>query len=179
MLIDLHFDPNQIEKLKEIYKENNWKWQEPIDLQEKGFCIDGDEILFKENLLSYNIDEFKYFDDKYNKLAKEEGFNDCFDYLDKHNLEYKSQFGVADDEVQIKEYFKEEIADPKEKFFITIRPIFQHKEREGEEDGWRWYKWGPYIGKLNPQCEYLDDEDFGKDFKGYVLCFHLKHIKNE
>lgn len=26
------------------------------------------------------------------------------------------------------------------------------------EGGWRWHKWGPYIGVQNPQCEYLYDE---------------------
>ena len=24
--------------------------------------------------------------------------------------------------------------------------------------GWRWHKWGPYIGTQDPQCEYLADE---------------------
>ena len=57
---------------------------------------------------------------------------------------------------------------------IAVTPVFQHK---GETDGWRWHKWGPYIGTLNPQYEYLDDENFGDDFE-YVLCFELYKVKS-
>ena len=35
--------------------------------------------------------------------------------------------------------------------------------------GWRWHKWGEYIGKHNPQYEYLDHES-GID---YVLVWKL------
>lgn len=83
-----------------------------------------------------------------------------------------SSYGVADNIDQIKEYYKHQIADPENKYFISISPVYQEKENAGKGGGWRWHKWGPYIGDLNPQYEYLDDEDFGPDFKGYVLVFH-------
>ena len=81
-------------------------------------------------------------------------------------------YGVADNIDQIKEYYKRQIEDPDNKYFIAISPIFQDKDHAGKGGGWRWHKWGPYIGKLNPQYEYLDDEEFGEDFQGYVLVFH-------
>lgn len=81
-------------------------------------------------------------------------------------------YGVADNIEQIKEYFKEEIRDPNNKYFITIDYIFQEPENAGKGGGWRWHKWGPYIGNLDTKCEYLDDEEFGPDFPGYVLIFH-------
>lgn len=87
----------------------------------------------------------------------------------------KAQYGVADSVEQIKEYFKEEIEDTEKKYFISLTPVFQDKENEGNGGGWRWHKWGEYIGKLNPKYEYLDDEDFGPDFK-HVLCFHLYSV---
>lgn len=89
---------------------------------------------------------------------------------------HKAQYGVADSIEQIKEYFKEEIEDLNRKYFITVTPVFQDKDNKGKGGGWRWHKWGEYIGKLNPQYEYLDDEDFGDDFK-YVICFHLYEVK--
>lgn len=55
---------------------------------------------------------------------------------------------------------------------------YRNLENRGKGGGWRWHKWGTYIGTLDPQCEYLDDEDFGEDFK-YVLCFHLYHVKEK
>lgn len=89
--------------------------------------------------------------------------------------EVKSRYGVADSIAQVKEYFKEEIADPDKKYFIHVTPVWQEKENKGKGGGWRWHKWGPYIGKLKRKCEYLDDEDFGGDFK-YVIVFHLVRV---
>ena len=90
----------------------------------------------------------------------------------KEDIEYTGIYGVADNIEQIKKYLKKYIDVPDEKYIIAVAPVFQHK---GEADGWRWHKWGPYIGTLNPQCEYLDDEDFGDDFE-YVLCFELYKV---
>lgn len=84
----------------------------------------------------------------------------------------KRTYGVADNVEQIKEYYKEEIEDPDKKYIIAITPVWQEKENKGKGGGWRWHKWGEYIGKLKPQCEYLDDEDFGEDFE-FVLTFTL------
>lgn len=89
---------------------------------------------------------------------------------------HKAQYGVSDSIEQIKEYFKEEIEDPNRKYFIAVTPVFQDKENKGKGGGWRWHKWGEYIGKLEPKCEYLDDEDFGDDFE-YVIHFHLYEVK--
>jgi hypothetical protein len=32
------------------------------------------------------------------------------------------------------------------------------KANQSHEGGWRWHKWGEYIGKYEPQYEYLYDE---------------------
>lgn len=84
-------------------------------------------------------------------------------------------YGVADNIEQIKEYLKQYINDINEKYIISVTPVFQDKSNKGKGGGWRWHKWGKYIGKLNPQYEYLDDEDFGKDFK-YILTFQLYKV---
>ena len=71
--------------------------------------------------------------------------------------------------------YKEEIADVNKKYVIALTPVWQEKGNKGKGGGWRWHKWGEYIGKLNPQCEYLDDEDFGDNFE-YALTFTLYAI---
>jgi hypothetical protein len=38
-------------------------------------------------------------------------------------------------------------------YFVKIT-----KKDSPPEGGWRWHKWGPYIGVQNPQCEYIYDE---------------------
>jgi hypothetical protein len=43
-----------------------------------------------------------------------------------------------------------------EKFFVTFVRI--RRVDQPADGGWRWHKWGPYIGDKNPTCEYLHDE---------------------
>jgi len=88
----------------------------------------------------------------------------------------KGTYGVADTIEQIKDYYAKEVGDPEQKFALALTPVYQEKENKGKGGGWRWHKWGPYIGKLNPKCEYLDDENFGEDFQ-YVIVFGIYKIK--
>lgn len=41
-------------------------------------------------------------------------------------------------------------------FVITLTPIL--KENQSSDGGWRWHKWGTYIGKQVPTTEYIYDE---------------------
>lgn len=64
-------------------------------------------------------------------------------------------YGVADNIEQIKEKYKDQInSDAK----IVISVTKMCKENQPEDGGWRWHKWGEYIGTREPQCEYLYDE---------------------
>lgn len=135
---------------------------------------------FESSEYPYNphlIEKGIIYDDErfFFKTIREISFDDEFKYFAKKGID-KVQFGVADNIEQIKEYYADEIKDPNEKFAISLRYIYQDKGNAGQYDGWRWCKWGPYIGTLNSQCDYLDDEDFGDDFSGYVICFQLFHI---
>jgi len=138
---------------------------------------------------------FEYTPQSDKKFIQETGIYQCSfafnfsedEFEELNNLSYKDRYkifpnyekityGVADDIEQIKEYYKEEIEDDSKKYCIALTPVWQEKENKGKGGGWRWHKWGEYIGNLNPQYEYLDDEDFGDDFK-YVLTFTLYQIK--
>jgi len=166
MLINLTPNWEEIERRTAIAKEHKFEYIPQCDarLMEYG-------VGFYQCNLGFNFshEEFLEFKDAPNIPYKE-----SYDLF--APTYHKVQYGVADSVEQIKEYFKEEIADPNRKYFITATPVWQDKENKGKFDGWRWHKWGEYIGKLNPQCEYLDDEDFGDDFK-YVICFHLYELK--
>ena len=125
--------------------------------------------IYRSNVeFNFTHEEFEEFKDD-NNIPYDNSYN-----VFAPNYE-KAQYGVADSVEQIKEYFKEEIEDTENKYFITVDPVYQDKENRGKGGGWRWHKWGTYIGKLNSQYEYLDDEDFGEDFE-YVICFHLYKI---
>jgi hypothetical protein len=84
-----------------------------------------------------------------------------------------SPYGVADNLEQIKEYFKDSINHPTNKVVISIVTILREDEKKHDGMGWRWHKWGEYIGTQNPQYEYLADEPEIES----VMVFHAYMIK--
>mgnify|MGYP000638481365 CR=1 FL=1 len=166
MLVNLTPNLKEIERRSLIAKQNNLEYIPQCDerLMQYGdgiYQCNFDFNFSHEEFLEFNVDENIPFDQSYKVFAP---------------TYHKAQYGVADNVEQIKEYFKEEIEDTTRKYVIACTPVFQDKENKGKGGGWRWHKWGEYIGKLNPCYEYLDDEDFGEDFK-YVICFHLYEVK--
>jgi len=162
MLVNLTPDLKEIErrrKISEEYKieytpQSDSKWLQETGIYQSSFPFNfpTEEFIELQNL-SYD-DEYKIFENY-----------------------YKPTYGVADSIVQIKEFYKDEVEDPNTKYAFALTPVYQDKSNKGKGDGWRWHKWGAYIGKLNPQCEYLDDEEFGSDFK-YVIVFQIYKIKS-
>ncbi len=43
-------------------------------------------------------------------------------------------------------------------FVITVKTVRRDPSNRGKGGGWRWHKWGAYIGDQKPTTEYLDDE---------------------
>lgn len=67
-----------------------------------------------------------------------------------------SAYGVFDSAEQLLTACPELKADATRKFVVTLTCITRaHQPASG---GWRWHKWGPYIGTHKPQQEYLYDE---------------------
>ena len=157
MLVNLTPILSEIERRQNIAKENDFMYTPQSDsrwIEETGIYQSSFPFNFQE-------DEFE----ELQKLTWETRYKIFPNYE-------KITYGVADSVLQIKEYYKEEIADPEKKYVIDMTPVWQHTENKGKGGGWRWHKWGEYIGELNPQCEYLDDEEFAEDFE-YVLTFTL------
>lgn len=67
-----------------------------------------------------------------------------------------SAVGVADSwqQVLLKAPVLQQSMD--RKFIVTVTPII--KSEQPASGGWRWHKWGPYIGNYEPTTEYLYDE---------------------
>lgn len=89
---------------------------------------------------------------------------------------YWSNYGIADNASQVLDYYEElckkygEYMENSD-FIILMTPIF--KEDEPENGGWRWHKWGRYIGKYEPKHEYIyDEEDID-----FVYCFHIYEVE--
>ncbi len=69
---------------------------------------------------------------------------------------YISSYGVCDNFYQVLEKYKKYLEVPNRKFVVILRVI--RKDLEPADGGWRWHKWGEYIGTQNPQMEYIHDE---------------------
>ena len=80
-----------------------------------------------------------------------------------------SAYGVCDSPDQLIQTYPK-IATTDRKFVVSFTEI--RKKDQSDSGGWRWHKWGPYIGKHNPQHEYLYDEEGIES----VWCYHIYEI---
>lgn len=71
------------------------------------------------------------------------------------NNYYLNGNGVCDNVEQVYNRFKW-LADQKEEYCIFLTPMY--KKDQPKSGGWRWEKWGEYIGTKNPRADYLYDE---------------------
>jgi hypothetical protein len=90
---------------------------------------------------------------------------------------YWWDYGVCDNASQVLDYYDalyEQHRDYMEdkKFVILLTPMI--REQQPEYGGWRWHKWGQYIGKFESKCEYLYDEK-GID---YIYCFKILEVED-
>jgi hypothetical protein len=75
-------------------------------------------------------------------------------------------YGVCDSLEQLKAKCPELIESPR-RFVVVLTEI--RKDEQPSSYGWRWHKWGEYIGEHEIECEYLADEE-GID---RVFCYHI------
>lgn len=83
---------------------------------------------------------------------------------------YHSGYGVCDTIDQWMEHYYESVIESPRKFCVALTKV--RKVDQPTDGGWRWHKWGSYIGSKNPQYEYLYDE---KDIDE-VYCYHTYEI---
>lgn len=90
---------------------------------------------------------------------------------DEDGYELFGEYGVCDNYQQILKHHPE-ISDPNRKFVIALTKIV--KSEQPSDGGWRWHKWGEYIGELNPRYEYIYNEDNTIQF---VYCYHIYEME--
>lgn len=108
-------------------------------------------------------------------LTSFDGFYITADHNDHYRIKYFTDYdtedhlyhyGVCDNASQI----IHQIETP-ENSIVLMTPVFQ--ENEPEWGGWRWHKWGKYIGVQDPQCEYIHDEENVR----MVYCYSVVTLK--
>ena len=63
---------------------------------------------------------------------------------------------------------------PNVDYVLGVTPVNRDLSNKGKGGGWRWRKWGPYIGVKTPTTEYLDDEPEIDS----VLVYHLYEVSH-
>lgn len=81
--------------------------------------------------------------------------------------------GVCDHPEQVIQKCPELEMSQSRHFFVTFTCV--KKSTQPPDGGWRWHKWGEYIGEKSPQHEYIYDED---DSIQEVYCYHIYERKN-
>jgi len=74
--------------------------------------------------------------------------------------------GVCDSVEQILKHYPCVELDTSRRFVIAITQV--SRSEQPPDGGWRWHKWGEYIGDYTPQHEYLYDETIDG-----VLIYHI------
>lgn len=88
--------------------------------------------------------------------------NEYPDLCDIRNMkdgeEYFGTYGVADSPAQLFNLprFVELVRNSDRRFVVGMVRLL--KSEMSPEGGWRWRKWGGYVGEQDPQMEYLHDE---------------------
>lgn len=67
-----------------------------------------------------------------------------------------SEYGVCDSPEQFMEALGEKLEAREKRYVVSFVQML--RKEQPADGGWRWHKWGPYIGKKEPQYEYLYDE---------------------
>lgn len=77
-----------------------------------------------------------------------------------------NSYGVCDSPAQFLERYRAMLESDDRTFVVG----FTHVPKRPGAGGWRWHKWGPYIGDGRPTREYLADES---GFDDGVYCYHI------
>lgn len=181
---DLDFDyyRNKFKEWTLITKDN---YPEDIILEEDSKDLDITGIYMSDLNGHYDIEGLTNFNEV-----------DDFELIDKYK--FFPMNGVSDNASQVKNYLNKIINiylngtskdvyffegqglfnliknEPNYKFILLLTPIINNHDTS-LWGGWRWHKWGEYIGKHNPQYEYLDHET-GID---YVLVWKLCPVERK
>lgn len=160
MLINIPFyDKDQNPEIQMI---DNWKGGLVLkkkDPQEGEIYLEIAELLLGETGIYWGSKILEYFLEKYSdyKVIHSYEHTDKMPSL-KEKMKYIEEwsgYGVADSVEQIKEAFPQFWWS--ERTFILILDIVK-KGNQPSRGGWRWEKWGPYIGVQESRADYLYDE---------------------
>ena len=119
--------------------------------------------------------EGNYFEHLATGVYRHDGYMFNFDGFIKNNtfdkiLDKWIDYGVCDNYEQILKVRRDILSNHNKRFVIGLSTV--EKKNQCAEGGWRWHKWGEYIGTQNPHYEYIYDEPNIEK----VYCYHIYEI---
>lgn len=90
-----------------------------------------------------------------NQEITEEEYREKYDDILDHPELYPELYGVCDDPMQVVANWPCLLLDDLE-HFIAFNEV--RRDEQPSSGGWRWHKWGSYIGEHETTQEYLYDE---------------------
>lgn len=96
------------------------------------------------------------------------GFYEQYPNLCQDDEPYIGCYGVCDDISNLLDRCPL-LVESSRQFVVTFTRVRRDLTNKGRGGGWRWHKWGAYIGKHTPTTEYLDDEPEIEQ----VFCYHV------
>lgn len=143
-LLEEKYSTNLEENKKDLYNSSFSDYMEPVNKKTEGIYYAGINFnMALEDTFKYKIKEFYSF--MPDNIA---GWRIC--------KNPRANYGVCDNYKQILRRYYEIKKLKDRRFVIVLSPIY--KKNEPLEYGWRWHKWGEYIGKHKITSEYLYDE---------------------
>lgn len=84
-------------------------------------------------------------------------------------------YGVCDTPEQLVEKYPGLVRAPGH-HIVAFTHVAKNPDNANLGGGWRWHKWGPYIGEGEPTMEYLDDEP---GFDDGVFVYHIYELNED
>jgi len=123
-----------------------------------------------------DLDKNDYFEQYTTGVYRHDGYQFNFDRFIENGtynniINQWVEYGVCDNYEQILEQRKDFLNNPDKNYVIGLCTV----ERKNQESsgGWRWHKWGEYIGIHEIKHEYLYDEEGIEK----VYCYHIYEIE--
>lgn len=162
MLVDLKFD-------RKIYEECKGDHIEIIDFDTTNGIRLHNKYTFRDGSTDEGVLEYRRLAD--GVYIGELNLNNLLELVTEYDEGdwSEGEYGVADNLEQILAHGRSIVESPKE-FILSITPM--KKSEQPSEGGWRWHKWGEYIGTQTPTTEYLFDEPLVEE----VWVFHFYPI---
>ena len=121
------------------------------------------------------LEDKTYFEKYIDGVYRHDGFKFNFDsFIEDNTFDTLTDkwvtYGVCDSYEQVLELYENLLSDPDKNYVIGLSTV--RRKDQSSDGGWRWHKWGEYIGTQNPQHEYLYDDTHIDE----IYCYHIYEI---